>query len=71
MKLRSVVVGEKIEVLPESLDKMARGKPSRIKFSRTSTNDIMAREFEPIKWVVPGYVSEGFLVLAGRHKLVT
>ncbi len=41
----------------------------RFKFVRTSTNDIMARTFEPIKWVVPGYISEGFLVLAGRQKL--
>lgn len=38
-------------------------------FQRTNTNDIMAQTFDPIKWVVPGYVSEGFLVLAGRQKL--
>ena len=41
----------------------------RIKFMRTSTNDIMLTAFDPIKWVVPGYISEGFLVLAGRQKL--
>jgi AAA domain len=41
----------------------------RVKFVRTSTNDIMERTFPPIKWVVPGYISEGFLVLAGRQKL--
>jgi chromosomal replication initiation ATPase DnaA len=41
----------------------------RIKFVRTSTNDIMATAYDPIKWVVPGYISEGFLVLAGRQKL--
>ena len=29
----------------------------------------MAAKFAPIKWVVPGYISEGFLVLAGRQKL--
>jgi hypothetical protein len=29
----------------------------------------MATEFPPIKWIVPGYVSEGFVVLAGRQKL--
>jgi hypothetical protein len=40
-----------------------------VKFVRTSTNDIMARTFAPINWVVPGYISEGFLVLAGRQKL--
>ena len=43
--------------------------PCRIKFKRTSTNVIMATAFEPIKWVVPGYISEGFLVLGGRQKL--
>ena len=31
-------------------------------FRRTNTNEIMAQEFDPIKWVVPGYISEGFLV---------
>jgi hypothetical protein len=39
------------------------------KFRRTNTNEIMATTFAPIKWVVPGYISEGFLVLAGRQKL--
>src|SRR5258705_4528670 len=48
--------------------KASTGNP-RIKFVRTSTNDIMSRTFEPIKWVVPRYLSEGFLVLAGRQKL--
>jgi hypothetical protein len=39
------------------------------KFHRTNTNDLMAKTFPAIKWVVPGYLSEGFLVLAGRQKL--
>jgi RecA-family ATPase len=57
------VAGEKFaEALPKP-----RGQ--RIKFRRTSTNDIMAATYDPIKWVVPGYISEGFLVLAGRQKL--
>ena len=57
------IAGEKVaEVSPRSRD-------HRIKFRRTSTNDIMAATFAPIKWVVPGYISEGFLVLAGRQKL--
>ena len=47
----------------------AAGTSQRGKFVRTSTNDIMAKTFDPIKWVVPGYISEGFLVLAGRQKL--
>jgi hypothetical protein len=42
---------------------------SRVKFERTSTTTIMSTEFAPINWVVPGYVSEGFMVLAGRQKL--
>lgn len=49
--------------------KRAAGTNPRIKFVRTSTNDIMAQTFAPINWVVPGYISEGFLVLAGRQKL--
>lgn len=36
---------------------------------RTSTNTIMSTVFEPIRWIVPGYVPEGFSVLAGRQKL--
>jgi AAA domain len=42
---------------------------SRVKFQRTTTTEIMATKYDPIKWVVPGYVSEGFMVLAGRQKL--
>ncbi|MGX1230602.1 AAA family ATPase [Bradyrhizobium barranii subsp. barranii] len=50
-----------------SVDAQPPPKPS--KFRRTNTNDIMARDYPAIKWVVPGYISEGFLVLAGRQKL--
>jgi len=51
-------------------DDGAPAKPARsVWFRRTNTNVIMATAFEPIKWVVPGYISEGFLVLAGRQKL--
>ena len=35
------------------------------RFVRTNTNDLMARTFAPIKWVVPGYLSEGFLFSLG------
>ena len=38
-------------------------------FARTNTNAIMATVFEPIRWTIPGYVPEGFSVLAGRQKL--
>src|SRR5436190_1939216 len=48
---------------------LARLHTGRVKFVRTSTNDVMATTFPTIKWVVPGYISEGFLVLAGRQKL--
>ena len=53
----------------QRLDPKPVGRRSRIKFVRTSTNDIMAMTFDPIRWVVPGYISAGFLVLAGRQKL--
>ena len=38
-------------------------------FVRTSTTEIMAIEFEPIRWVVKDYVPEGLTILAGRQKL--
>ncbi|GGB63487.1 hypothetical protein GCM10011316_39190 [Roseibium aquae] len=38
-------------------------------FNFTCSNDLMAKEFEPTKWIVPDYVPEGFSVLAGRQKL--
>ena len=47
----------------------AQDPPATGRFRRTNTNEIMAAKFAPIKWVVPGYISEGFLVLAGRQKL--
>ena len=43
--------------------------PRKIMFERTNTNVIMATVFPAIQWVIPGYVSEGFSVLAGRQKL--
>ena len=45
-----------------------RPKP-RIKFERTSTNVILATVYPPLRAVVPGYLYEGFTVLAGRQKL--
>src|SRR5216683_510416 len=41
----------------------------RIKFARTRTNSIMNTKFPPLRAVVPGYLYEGFTVLAGRQKL--
>jgi hypothetical protein len=43
--------------------------PRRIMFQRTSTNVIMATKYPPLRAVVPGYLFEGFSVLAGRQKL--
>lgn len=46
------------------------GHASRRKpFARTNTNTIMSMDYEPVRWIVPGYVPEGFSVLAGRQKL--
>jgi hypothetical protein len=48
MNIRAVVVGEKVaEVSPKA-------PHHRIKFRQTSTNDIMAATYDPIKWFVPG-----------------
>jgi hypothetical protein len=42
---------------------------SHTKFSRTSTNTIMATKYPPLRAIVAGYLYEGFTVLAGRQKL--
>jgi hypothetical protein len=55
-------------VIPIEEYERSRGS-KKPRFKRTSTNTIMATEFEPIRWTVPGYVPEGFSVLAGRQKL--
>lgn len=39
------------------------------RFDRFNTNDLMTAVFPPIQWVIPGYLPEGFSVLAGRQKL--
>lgn len=39
------------------------------RFRPTSTTALMAMEFPPIRWIVPGYVAEGLSILAGRQKL--
>lgn len=46
----------------------SRGKKP-VTFVRVSANTIMETYFEPVRWVVPGYLPEGFSVLAGRQKL--
>jgi len=38
-------------------------------FIRTSTTALMESVFAPIKWIIPGYVPEGLVLLAGKQKL--
>lgn len=56
------------EFIPIEDAKRTRGKPAP-RFNPTGTNELMATVFPPIRWIVPGYLSEGFSVLAGRQKL--
>jgi len=51
------------------IEEFERARSKKARFKRTNTNTIMAAEFEPIRWIVPDYVPEGFSVLAGRQKL--
>jgi hypothetical protein len=52
---------------------IATGTPTDLapirQVARTSTNELMATEFAPLKVIVDGYLYEGFSVLAGRQKL--
>lgn len=51
-------------------DKNKRPEKSRKReYQRLGCNALMAMDLPPIKWIVPGYVPEGFIVLAGRQKL--
>jgi hypothetical protein len=38
-------------------------------FVTTSTTALMATEFPPVQWVIPDYIAEGLVILAGRQKL--
>jgi hypothetical protein len=54
-------------VFPEAdYEQRARSSP---RFSGIDTETLMAMEFPPIRWIVPGYVPEGLSILAGRQKL--
>jgi hypothetical protein len=48
---------------------LASQRRPQIKFERTSTTTIMSTRYPPLRAIVPGYVYEGFTVLAGRQKL--
>ncbi|MEP7241431.1 MAG: AAA family ATPase [Devosia sp.] len=54
-------------VVPVEEFDRARRKAPRLR--RTGTDTIMDKDFEPIRWIVEGYLPEGFSVLAGRQKL--
>jgi hypothetical protein len=51
------------------LEEFERVRSRKPQLKLTNTNDIMAATFEPIRWVVPDFLPEGFSVLAGRQKL--
>src|SRR5215212_6711137 len=56
-------------VFPDApLPRLAPMQP-RVVFERTSTTTIMATRYPPLRAIVPGYLYEGFTVLAGRQKL--
>lgn len=44
-------------------------RPKRRALGRKRADAIMATDFEPLRWTVPGYVPEGLSILAGRQKL--
>jgi hypothetical protein len=50
-------------------ERKSRQRQKRPQLKLTNTDDIMATVYPQILWVVPGYVPEGFSVLAGRQKL--
>ncbi len=45
------------------------GKKRQKPLSIRSARDLRRREFEPIRYIVPGYIAEGCTLLAGRPKL--
>ncbi|CAN7722102.1 AAA family ATPase [Aminobacter sp. LjRoot7] len=55
--------------VPIPIAQFERSQKNAQRFVRTSTTSIMAITFPPIRWIVPGYVSEGLGILAGRQKL--
>jgi hypothetical protein len=58
-----------MDMTPIPIEDFERAQKARPRFTRTSTTAIMAVDFPPIRWIVPGYVTEGLGILAGRQKL--
>lgn len=54
---------------PIPIEDYDRARKRTPRFARVNTNTIMATDYPDIQWTVPGYVPEGFSVLAGRQKL--
>lgn len=57
---------------PEEAAKLIRylvaEEPSKNGWKRFSARDLLAAEFEPIRWVVPSLLAEGLCVFGGRPK---
>ncbi|WP_228872842.1 AAA family ATPase [Roseibium aggregatum] len=47
----------------------AGGTRTKRYFETVDTSTLLATEYPEIRWIVPGYLPEGFAVLAGRQKL--
>ena len=58
-----------MEVGPIPVDDFESRVKRKARFERTSTTKILATEYQPLSWVVRGYVCEGLVILAGRRKL--
>ena len=58
-------------VIPLEEFEARKGKPARkpVRFALTNTTELLAKTFDPIRWVIPDLLPEGFAVLAGRQKL--
>ncbi|MCO6049358.1 AAA family ATPase [Mesorhizobium sp. RP14(2022)] len=50
-------------------DRKFSALPGHISLQTFTAGELLARKFEPIKYVVPGYVAEGLTILAGPPKL--
>jgi hypothetical protein len=55
------------------LERLGLAEPPDLGLSRglliRSADELQQRRFEPIRYIVPGYVAEGCTLLAGRPKL--
>jgi hypothetical protein len=70
--LRAVGASQQVfgaHLMPIDGGRAGRREKPKARFVRTNTTTIMATVFPPIRWIVPGYVSEGLALLAGRQKL--